>query len=366
MSTYFRLTEPGRQYFDDNGDPANGYQLFVYIAGTTTKATAYKDNAGAASHTNPIILGSDGKIPGNEMWVLTGSYKLVLATAADTDPPSSGETLGDNLLGVNDVGSSSVSEWVASGITPTRTSNTTFTMTGDQTTVFHVGRRLQFTDSSTLYGTISASTYSAPDTTVTVTMDSGSLSASLFAVAYGIVSYVNPSIVPNGVELIASGTASAASTLDFIGLSSKYSSFRLTLDNITLSTDGVLCRLRVTTDDSSFDSGTNDYAYVGTDTAAGGDSLLYAVGSAHVAIGAQSLGNVGNEVHGLKIDIIGLSNSGSFTRVFFNLHGSNSSGSLIALQGSGQRSANQAETGFQILFSAGTFSCEYALHGYLA
>jgi hypothetical protein len=366
MSTYFRLTEPGRQYLDDNGDPANGYQLFVYIAGTTTKATTYKDNAGAASHTNPIILGSDGKIPGNEMWVLTGSYKLVLATAADTDPPSSGETLGDNLVGVNDVGSSSVSEWVASGITPTRTGNTTFTMTGDQTTVFHIGRRLQFTDSSTLYGTISASTYSAPDTTVTVTMDSGSLSASLSAVAYGIVSYVNPSIVPNGVELIASGTASAASTLDFLGLSSKYTSYRLTMEDIVLGSDGALFRLRVSTDGSTFDSGASDYAGVGTDTRAGGDALLYSTGSAQLPIGNQSLGNAANERHGAVIEVIGLSNPGSFTRAFFQVHGSNSSGSLVNLQGSGQRSAEQAETAFQVFFSVGTFSCEYALYGYLA
>jgi len=202
MATYFRLTGPGRQYFDDNGDPANGYQLFTYIAGTSTKVTTYKDNAGAASHTNPIILGSDGKIPGNELWVLTGSYKLVLASPTDTDPPSSGETLSDNLVGVNDVGSTSVSEWVASGITPTRTSNTTFTMVGDQTTAFHPGRRLQFTDSSTLYGTITASTYSAPDTTVTVVMDSGTLSASLSAVSYGIVSAANSSLQLSTVQEI--------------------------------------------------------------------------------------------------------------------------------------------------------------------
>ena len=193
--SFFRVFDPGQQFFDDNGSPANGYQIFVYTAGTTTKVTTYKDNAGAASHTNPIILGSDGKFPGNELWVQSGTYKFVLASPTDTDPPSSGETLMDNVKGINDTDAESVSEWVASGQTPTRTGNTTFTMVGDQTTELHVGRRLRFTDASTLYGTIVGSSFSSPDTTITVEMDSGSLSASLSAVDYGIVSYANTSVL---------------------------------------------------------------------------------------------------------------------------------------------------------------------------
>lgn len=66
----------------------------------------------------------------------------------------------------------------------TRTSDTTFTVVGDLTAIYHVGRRLRLEDSSTLYGTITNSVFSTV-TTVTVSLDSGVLSAALSAVAVG-------------------------------------------------------------------------------------------------------------------------------------------------------------------------------------
>ena len=194
MATYYRMFDIGRQFFDANGDPANGQQLFVYAAGTTTKATVYKDNAGAASHTNPIVLESDGTIPDEEVWAPTGTYKFVLAPSDDTDPPASGLTLHDNVKPINDTGADSVSEWVASGLTPTRVDGTSFTVVGDQTSTLHVGRRLRITDSGTVYGTIVDSSFSSPNTTITVELDSGTIDSSLSAFDYGIVSFVNPSV----------------------------------------------------------------------------------------------------------------------------------------------------------------------------
>ena len=76
-------------------------------------------------------------------------------------------------------------EWRDWGHTPTRTGNTTFTVTGDQTAIYTVGRRIKCTDTSTLYGTITESVYTTL-TAVTVELDSGNLSASLSAVALGI------------------------------------------------------------------------------------------------------------------------------------------------------------------------------------
>lgn len=76
-------------------------------------------------------------------------------------------------------------EWITYTHTPTRTGNTTFTIPTDVTAVYTVGRRIRCTDSSTIYGTITASSYSAPNTTVTISSDSGNLSASLSAVAVG-------------------------------------------------------------------------------------------------------------------------------------------------------------------------------------
>lgn len=85
-------------------------------------------------------------------------------------------------------------QWIDLGHTPTRTGATTFTVATDLTATYTVGRRIRCTDSTTLYGTITASSYSAPNTTVTVTLDSGSLSASLSAVAVGILTTASPSI----------------------------------------------------------------------------------------------------------------------------------------------------------------------------
>ncbi len=82
----------------------------------------------------------------------------------------------------------------------TYASASTFTITADVTAEYDVGRRVKCTDSTTLYGTITASAYSSV-TTVTVSLDSGALSASLTAVALGILSGTNQSI-PNSARAI--------------------------------------------------------------------------------------------------------------------------------------------------------------------
>jgi len=64
---------------------------------------------------------------------------------------------------------------------------TQFRVTGDKTAVYPVGRRVRAigTTPFTIYGTISVSAYSAPNTTVTVVWDSGTLNATLSEVAVG-------------------------------------------------------------------------------------------------------------------------------------------------------------------------------------
>lgn len=77
-------------------------------------------------------------------------------------------------------------QWRDLGHAVTYASTSSFTISGDVTASYIVGQRIQITDSSTLYGTISGSSYSAPNTTVTVTLDSGAISASIASVAVGI------------------------------------------------------------------------------------------------------------------------------------------------------------------------------------
>jgi len=94
-------------------------------------------------------------------------------------------------------------QWIDLGKTTTYASATTFTIAGDVTDQFDVGRRIKATDSTTRYGVITASAYSSPNTTVTVLLDAGSLSASLTAVAVGIISGINSAVAVDfraGVE----------------------------------------------------------------------------------------------------------------------------------------------------------------------
>ena len=80
--------------------------------------------------------------------------------------------------------------WIDLGDTPTYASTTTFTVPGDQTAFYTTNRRIRCTDATTLYGYISSSVYVA-STTVTVVLDSGSLSASLTAVAVSLIDPTN-------------------------------------------------------------------------------------------------------------------------------------------------------------------------------
>lgn len=80
-------------------------------------------------------------------------------------------------------------EWIDFGDVPTYVSATSFTVPTDLTaTRYAAGRRIRMVGTTpfTLYGTIATSTYSAPNTTVGVTMDSGTLDNTLSTVSAGI------------------------------------------------------------------------------------------------------------------------------------------------------------------------------------
>lgn len=212
-------------FFLSTGVPASGAKLFVYVAGSTTKQTTYTDNTGNTSNANPILLNSSGypASGGNRVgiWIPQGvTVKFILAPSTDTDPPTSAYWTQDGFLGINDV-TASQSEWVG-GPTPTYVSSTSFTLVGDQSATFHVGRRLKTTNTAgTVYSTITAVAYTSL-TTVTVASDgSTALDSGLSAVSYGLISANNPSVGPS--ETHRKGTAVAsASTTDIWGIAGDF------------------------------------------------------------------------------------------------------------------------------------------------
>lgn len=186
---------------DANGDPLSGGKLYTYVGGSSTPLAAYTDSTGAVSHSNPIVLNSRGE-PSSPIWLAAGAlYKFVLADSDDVTLRTV-----DGVSGVNDVAAPSVDEWSLFAGTPTYVSGTSFTLVGDQTTEFHVNRRVKSINSGgTRYSTITNSVYSDPNTTVTVTNDSGSLDSGLSSVYLGILRASNSSFPAGLIANVPTG-----------------------------------------------------------------------------------------------------------------------------------------------------------------
>jgi len=205
-------------YIDNNGNSLSSGKIYTYAAGTTTPKATYTTSAATIANTNPVILDSSGFA---QIW-LTGSYKIEVRDSNDV--------VLRTLDNVNDypAGSSASTEWVASTLTPTFISSTSFSVLGNQTADLQVGRRIRITDSSTLYGTITTSVFTTL-TTVTVLLDSGAITGIITAFALGFASVNNPSISPRTIAGLsgvynggtAGGTANAL-TLTVPGLGSSW------------------------------------------------------------------------------------------------------------------------------------------------
>lgn len=105
--------------------------------------------------------------------------------------------------------------WLDFGYTPTHISGTQFKFTDstDHSSVFHVGRRVKAygTTPFTVYGTITAVSFSSPDTTITVAWDSGSIDSTLSNIYLGILPVDNALI---GLPLLHKMDATTAPTVN--------------------------------------------------------------------------------------------------------------------------------------------------------
>lgn len=193
---------------DANGAPLNGGQIWTYAAGTSTPATTYTGEDAGTPQANPVELNASG-LPDSPIWLEGGTaYKLVVKDA-------DGVTLRtvDNISGINDpINAGTASEWVIYTGAPTYINATSFSLEGDQTSVFQANRRMRSTNTGgVVHSTISESSYEVGTglTTVTVTNDGGTLDAGLSAVAYGLISVTSTSVprpLLNVRRITATGT----------------------------------------------------------------------------------------------------------------------------------------------------------------
>jgi hypothetical protein len=149
------------------------------------------------------------------------------ATAANnSSAPPMGWPEGMAPSAVNDTGRQMMvdirvwyenAEWIDFGHTHVYVSGTQFTIGGgvDRTSTYHTGRRVRVQGGATgtIYGTISASGFAAPTTTVTVAWDSGSLQNETLTIALHILSgngTAMPAVLArSGTKLLFPGIATA-------------------------------------------------------------------------------------------------------------------------------------------------------------
>lgn len=199
------------QLATSDGSPLVGGKLETYVAGSSTPVTTYQDNAGSGSHTNPIVLNARGEPPA-PIWLAGGAaVKFILKTSADVTI----RTI-DNVYGVGDdavaTETTETSEWESLNTAPTYVSASSFTVSGNQTSTLHPGRRIKITVSGgTAYATIVSSAYTSLTTVTVDTTGSSPLDSSISALtnfSIGILRADNPSvpILPDTFP-IASGSS---------------------------------------------------------------------------------------------------------------------------------------------------------------
>ena len=160
---------------------APGGTVDVYEAGSLqNRKTTYSNPGLTTPNANPVVLDSLGEAD----IFYTGVARLVIKK-------SNGSQISDkdNITSVAETST----EWI-NGLTATYVSSNSFTLSGNQTTEYHRDRRIKVTGNSTWYGTITASTYSAPNTTVTFRVDKAqSIDSSVASANTGFASATNPS-----------------------------------------------------------------------------------------------------------------------------------------------------------------------------
>jgi hypothetical protein len=215
-----------------NGDATFlvGGLIWFYAAGTSTPIIAYQDEAGTVPWPNPIHLNSRGET-GGTIWLGsyadTGGYKIVLEGA-----PFYGQTHGivinnfDNITGVNDPNlSTTSSDWISYAGSPSYLSSSSFSVSGDQTSIFQQHRRVKtINNAGVMTGSVIYSSYVSGVTNVYLSNDTGNvLDSGLYQVYYGFIQ-TTPSSIPNCVFAGTSATESANDIyLSYDGSTLKYS-----------------------------------------------------------------------------------------------------------------------------------------------
>ena len=109
------------RFMDANGNPAAGFKIYSYVAGSSTVQQAtYQDSAGSVPSSDPIVLDAGGLCT-QEIWLIEGQlYNLVLKDSGDNVI-----TGANNISGISRT--SAAASFVTTSITATQ-GQTAFTV----------------------------------------------------------------------------------------------------------------------------------------------------------------------------------------------------------------------------------------------
>jgi hypothetical protein len=113
---------------DSSGNPAAGYLVYTYAAGTSTPKDSYTTQAASVANTNPVVLDSRGEAT---IW-LSGAYKIVVKTPGGSTVYED-DNISDGALGATFTNTTLAGTLTVSGASvtwsgnPTHSGNHTFT-----------------------------------------------------------------------------------------------------------------------------------------------------------------------------------------------------------------------------------------------
>jgi hypothetical protein len=235
----------GAQFFDNDGFPLSGGKIYQYDANSfSVQIPTYTTADGDVVNANPIVLDSSGRIM-VDIWLTDGQlYNLVLKSKTNVILKSVDEVSGVKAATAGGGGETVI--WTPTDEAPTYVSGTSFLVPGNVSAQFVVGNRVRttFSDGTYGYGTVTAVSFTNPNTLVSIENDGSVLNSSLTAVAYS-------ALITNGRTVDAGAVDYSVSTLAYTTVGTVGNKLRgLDVDVATVSTASAAQTLVVTTSGS--------------------------------------------------------------------------------------------------------------------
>jgi len=169
-----------------------------------------------------------------------------------------------------------------------------------------------------------------------------------------------------GTNFISSITASAASTVNFTGLSTTYNEYVIKMWGVIPGTDAVSLLSRVSTDGgSTYHSASTDYQYGYTWVGSTGSTgVIYNNAGDSVVIASAGVSNVAARTLSGEFHVYQPWQTVNYTQCIFSVIYRNATPQIVTVQGGGTYQGNNVNA-IQFLMSSGTISGTFALYGIL-